>query len=115
MFYQKKTGGCFAVQQTDVPPHQNTAHNVAALKTLQDVMSQIAHNQKDLPAAMQAVVNAGSSEAEQALAAANALLHGLPNVNPQLGPLPQASPQQTSPQVGFRRARRGRFGGLREP
>lgn len=91
-------GGCFPVQQVDITPNQNTPQNIQALKTLPDVMSQIAQNQKDLPAAVQAVQNAGSTEAQQAVAAANALTGGLPNVNPVKAPAQQAAqPQAAQP------------------
>lgn len=81
-------GGCFPVQQTDIAPNQNTAHNVKAFKSLEDVNAQIAKNQANLPAAAKAIAAAGSDGASQALAAANALVGGLPNQNPQLATQP---------------------------
>lgn len=76
------------MQQTDVEPNQNTAHNVKAAKKLEDISSQVAQNQKDLPAAAKAITNAGSDQATQALAAANAVVGGLPNQDPVLAPQP---------------------------
>ncbi|KAJ4421758.1 hypothetical protein N0V82_003602 [Gnomoniopsis sp. IMI 355080] len=99
----KLTGGCIPVQQVDTQPNQNTPQNIQALKTLPDVMSQIAQNTKDFPAAIQAIQNAGSPEAVQAVAVANALTGGLPNANPvkappqQVGQQPQVAQPATEP------------------
>jgi len=65
-------GGCFAVQQTDVTPNQNSAETIATAQTLGGINSQIAENILALPAAIKA--NADSSLAEQGLNVANALL-----------------------------------------
>jgi len=67
-------GGCFAVQQTDVTPSVNSANTINTAQTLEGINNQIAVNQVDLPVAVAANQNAGTNEAVQGLAAANALL-----------------------------------------
>lgn len=67
-------GGCFAIQQTDITPTVNSAETISTAQTLDGINKQIAQNQIDLPAAIQANQNAGSTSAEQGLAAVNALL-----------------------------------------
>lgn len=79
-------GGCFAVQQTDTTPKVNTPGNIATADPLDLVLAQVAQNQQDLPAAIKANKNAGSSQAEQNAAAVNAIL-GTPKT--------KAAPQQT--------------------
>ena len=66
--------GCFAVQQTDITPKVNTPGNIATADPLNEVLAQVAQNQKDLPAAIQANQNAGSTQAQQNLAAVEALV-----------------------------------------
>ncbi|KAH8775007.1 GEgh16 protein [Hyaloscypha sp. PMI_1271] len=66
-------GGCFAVQQTDVTPNANSPATIKTEQTLEGVAAQIAVNQVDLPAAVKANQDA-STEAEQGLLEANALL-----------------------------------------
>ncbi|KAK0611293.1 hypothetical protein B0T14DRAFT_325295 [Immersiella caudata] len=79
-------GGCFAVQQTDITPKVNTPENIATALTIEEAMFEMAQNQKDLPAAIQANQNAGASEAEQNVAGVEALLGT---------PVTTAFPQQT--------------------
>ncbi|KAK1753555.1 hypothetical protein QBC47DRAFT_424107 [Echria macrotheca] len=67
-------GGCFAVQQSDITPKVNTPENIATADTLNDVLSQIAVNQKDLPVAIKANQNAGGTQAQQNAAAVAAIL-----------------------------------------
>ncbi|KXH67080.1 GEgh16 protein [Colletotrichum salicis] len=45
-------GGCFAVQQTDITPKQNTPGNIPTAQTLDGVLKQIQQNVVDLPAAV---------------------------------------------------------------
>ncbi|CAK7234822.1 hypothetical protein SBRCBS47491_009079 [Sporothrix bragantina] len=67
-------GGCFAVQQIDVAATVNTPENIQTGITLDEVNSQVLQDQADLPAALAANAKAGSTEAEQNLAAVNALI-----------------------------------------
>ncbi|KAK0749796.1 hypothetical protein B0T18DRAFT_320985 [Schizothecium vesticola] len=67
-------GGCFAVQQTDITPKVNTPENIATGDTADVIDDQVAQNQKDLPAAIEANQNAGPTEAEQNVAAVEALV-----------------------------------------
>jgi len=66
--------GCFAVQQTDTQPNVNTPANINTQEELEDINKEVASNQAALPAAVEANQNAGSTEAEQNLAAVNAIL-----------------------------------------
>ncbi|KAK1831175.1 hypothetical protein QBC39DRAFT_382541 [Podospora conica] len=79
-------GGCFAVQQTDITPKVNTPENISTGETAEEIAGQVAQNQKDLPAAIRANQNAGGTEAQQNVAAVEALLGT---------PASQASPVQT--------------------
>ncbi|KAK1639283.1 hypothetical protein BDP81DRAFT_448104 [Colletotrichum phormii] len=45
-------GGCFAVQQTDITPKQNTPGNIPTAQTLNGVLKQVQQNVVDLPAAV---------------------------------------------------------------
>ncbi|KAJ0313832.1 uncharacterized protein N0V96_002108 [Colletotrichum fioriniae] len=45
-------GGCFAVQQTDTKPKQNTPANIPTAQTLDGVLKQVQQNIVDLPAAV---------------------------------------------------------------
>lgn len=92
------SGGCVAVQQVDTTPNINTPQNIAAFKSLKDVLSQIDHNDKDFPAALQGIQNAGSDASKQAVDVANELTGGLPNANPVKAPAQQVSPQQQQAQ-----------------
>ncbi|KAK4034529.1 hypothetical protein C8A01DRAFT_39010 [Parachaetomium inaequale] len=69
-------GGCFAVQQTDTTPlpTANDPGNVATEESLEEINSEVASNQAALPAAVEANQKAGGAEAEQNLAAVNAIL-----------------------------------------
>lgn len=67
-------GGCFAVQQTDVTPKVNTAANIDTAQSLDAVLAQVQQNQQDLPAALKANANAGSTEALQNAAAVDQIL-----------------------------------------
>ncbi|KAI2463495.1 hypothetical protein F4781DRAFT_118960 [Annulohypoxylon bovei var. microspora] len=67
-------GGCFPVQQTDVEPSQNTPANIQTNLSLEKVFAQVAQDQKDLPAAVAAIQNAGSDEALQGVAVVSSLL-----------------------------------------
>ncbi|CAK7234029.1 hypothetical protein SCUCBS95973_008794 [Sporothrix curviconia] len=67
-------GGCFAVQQVDVTANVNTPENIETGISLEEVNSQVLQDQADLPAALAANALAGSTEAEQNLAAVNALI-----------------------------------------
>ncbi|KAH8673869.1 GEgh16 protein [Xylariales sp. PMI_506] len=66
-------GGCFAVQQTDIAPHNNTANTIETAQTLAQVEAQIAENQKDLALAVEANREA-STQDQQGLSAVNLLL-----------------------------------------
>ncbi|KAI4860698.1 GEgh16 protein [Hypoxylon rubiginosum] len=57
-------GGCFAVQQTDTTPAENTPQNIETAQTLQGITQQVQQNIADLPAAANALAGAGSSDAE---------------------------------------------------
>ncbi|KAK1494512.1 GEgh16 protein [Colletotrichum cuscutae] len=45
-------GGCFAVQQTDTKPKQNTPANIPTAQTLDGILKQVQQNIVDLPAAV---------------------------------------------------------------
>jgi hypothetical protein len=62
------------VQQVDTTPKVNTPENIATLQTLDAVLKQVAENQADLPVAIAANQEAGSSQADQNLKAVNSLL-----------------------------------------
>lgn len=86
-------GGCFPVQQTDVTPKVNRPDNIETAQALDATLAQVASNQKDLPAAIQANANAGSDEAKQNLAAVEAIL----NINPATSAFPQQTPDLLPP------------------
>jgi len=68
-------GGCFAVQQTDITPNKNSADTIETAQTLAGIQAQVAQNQLDLPAAVQAIASAGSTaEAKQGVALVDNLL-----------------------------------------
>ncbi|KAJ3535945.1 hypothetical protein NM208_g6925 [Fusarium decemcellulare] len=67
-------GGCFAVQQVDTDEKTNTPETITTEQTLKGVEDQVLKNQADFPDAVAANQNAGSDEAEQNKAAADALL-----------------------------------------
>jgi len=68
-------GGCFAVQQTDITPSKNSADTIATAQTLAGIQAQVAQNQLDLPAAVEAIASAGSTaEAKQGVALVDNLL-----------------------------------------
>jgi hypothetical protein len=71
-------GGCFAVQQTDITPKENTPQNIATTQTLGGILDQVQQNQKDLPAAVSAIQ--GSSVDQQGVQVADAILA----VNPEI-------------------------------
>jgi len=68
----------------------NTPENIATFLPLDEVLAQVAQNQKDLPAAIQANQNAGNSEAEQNLAAVEALI-GTPSTTAFAAETPDAA------------------------
>ncbi|ROW04722.1 hypothetical protein VMCG_04875 [Cytospora schulzeri] len=68
-------GGCFAVQQTDTDSKVFTPSDIETATTLDQMLSQVQQDQKDLPAAVAANQNAGSDEAVNNLAAVTSLLH----------------------------------------
>ncbi|XXH04171.1 hypothetical protein Hte_010584 [Hypoxylon texense] len=57
-------GGCFAVQQTDTTPAENTPQNIETAQTLQGITQQVQQNIADLPAAAGALATSGSTDAE---------------------------------------------------
>ncbi|KAH7419060.1 hypothetical protein BKA64DRAFT_633762 [Cadophora sp. MPI-SDFR-AT-0126] len=65
-------GGCFAVQQTDTTPNQNSANTIATAATLPAVLAQVQQDQLDLDAANKA--NQVSGQGAAALKAAGAEL-----------------------------------------
>ncbi|KAI0128587.1 GEgh16 protein [Xylariales sp. AK1849] len=67
-------GGCFAVQQTDVTPNQNTPDNIVTEQTLAGISAQVAQNQKDLSVAKQANIDAPTQD-EQGVQAVDELLN----------------------------------------
>ncbi|KAI1854865.1 hypothetical protein JX265_002504 [Neoarthrinium moseri] len=67
-------GGCFAVQQTDVTPNQNTPQNIATAQTLQGITAQVLQNQKDLGVAVKANADA-PTQADQGVLAVDELLN----------------------------------------
>ncbi|KAK3385140.1 hypothetical protein B0H63DRAFT_179708 [Podospora didyma] len=67
-------GGCFAVQQIDTTPKVNTPENIATADPLDGVLGQVAVNIQDLPKAIKANQDAGSTQAEQNAAAVKAIL-----------------------------------------
>ncbi|KAI0882379.1 uncharacterized protein GGS22DRAFT_51014 [Annulohypoxylon maeteangense] len=67
-------GGCFPVQQVDVTPAQNTPANIKTSLSLEKVFAQVAQDQKDLPAAIAAIKDAGANEALQNVAVVSSIL-----------------------------------------
>lgn len=67
-------GGCFAVQQVDTDEKTNVANSIQTEQSLDNVLNQVQQNQADFKVAVDANRNAGSDEAEQNLAAVNAIL-----------------------------------------
>ncbi|KAK2036549.1 hypothetical protein LZ31DRAFT_571340 [Colletotrichum somersetense] len=66
-------GGCFAVQQTDITPKQNTPANIPTAATLQGVLSQVQQDIVDFPAAVKSNQEA-ATQGEQGLTAVKELL-----------------------------------------
>ncbi|KAE9573314.1 hypothetical protein CGCF415_v012914 [Colletotrichum fructicola] len=66
-------GGCFAVQQTDTTPKQNTPQNIATAQTLENVLTQVQQNAKDLPAAVKSNQEAKTQD-EQGVTAIKEIL-----------------------------------------
>ncbi|KAK2030340.1 hypothetical protein LX32DRAFT_717009 [Colletotrichum zoysiae] len=66
-------GGCFAVQQTDITPKQNTPANIPTAATLQGVLSQVQQDIVDFPAAVKSNQEAATT-GEQGLTAVKELL-----------------------------------------
>ncbi|KAK2005772.1 hypothetical protein LZ32DRAFT_545375 [Colletotrichum eremochloae] len=66
-------GGCFAVQQTDTTPKENTPKNIPTAATLQGVLSQVQQDVVDFPAAVKSNQEA-ATQGEQGLAAVKELL-----------------------------------------
>ncbi|TVY86046.1 hypothetical protein LAWI1_G007584 [Lachnellula willkommii] len=66
-------GGCFAVQQADVTPTNNSANQINTAQSQSAVDAQIGKNQADLPAAVAANQEQGTTDQLKALASANAL------------------------------------------
>ncbi|KAE9370415.1 hypothetical protein N431DRAFT_442254 [Stipitochalara longipes BDJ] len=67
-------GGCFAVQQTDVTATANSANQITTAQTLSGISAQIAENNVDLPVAVAANQQQGTTEQTQANEAVKALL-----------------------------------------
>ncbi|TQN70392.1 hypothetical protein CSHISOI_05106 [Colletotrichum shisoi] len=72
-------GGCFAVQQTDITPKQNTPANIPTAAKLEGVLSQVQQDIVDFPAAVKSNQEA-ATQGEQGLTAVKELL---PNANMQ--------------------------------
>ncbi|KAF3806658.1 hypothetical protein GCG54_00004290 [Colletotrichum gloeosporioides] len=66
-------GGCFAVQQTDTTPKQNTPQNIDTKQTLENVLTQVQQNAKDLPAAVKSNQEAKTQD-EQGVTAIKEIL-----------------------------------------
>ncbi|KAJ0349009.1 hypothetical protein COL26b_001994 [Colletotrichum chrysophilum] len=66
-------GGCFAVQQTDTTPKQNTPQNIPTAQTLENVLTQVQQNAKDLPAAVKSNQEAKTQD-EQGVTAIKEIL-----------------------------------------
>lgn len=71
-------GGCFAVQQTDTRATSNRPETIATEQALGDVLDQVRQNQADFGVAVQANKKAGEDEAQQNLAAVEAILDETP-------------------------------------
>ncbi|PMD46264.1 hypothetical protein L207DRAFT_577133 [Hyaloscypha variabilis F] len=67
-------GGCFAVQQTDVAATANTPNQITTAQTLAGVTAQVAENNVDLPVAVAANQQQGTTEQTQANEAVKVLL-----------------------------------------
>ncbi|RYP76633.1 hypothetical protein DL769_003593 [Monosporascus sp. CRB-8-3] len=67
-------GGCFPVEQVDVEPNVNTPANIETKLSLDGVFKQVANDVADLPAAVAAIQEAGSNQAEQNAAVVSSLL-----------------------------------------
>ncbi|KAH7025132.1 uncharacterized protein B0I36DRAFT_376812 [Microdochium trichocladiopsis] len=65
-------GGCFAVQQTDVKPNANTPDNIVTVATLDQVLKQVAQDQKDFETSVNAIAKSGLND--QGTAVADALV-----------------------------------------
>ncbi|TVY24791.1 hypothetical protein LHYA1_G006839 [Lachnellula hyalina] len=65
-------GGCFAVQQTDVTPTTNSANQINTSQSKSAVDSQVKGNQADLPAAVAANQEQGTTDQLKALSSADA-------------------------------------------
>ncbi|KAK4456465.1 hypothetical protein QBC42DRAFT_190958 [Cladorrhinum samala] len=95
-------GGCFAVQQTDVEPNTNTAENIQANDSLEQVDFEAAANRAALPAAIKANQDAGTDEQSQNLKAVEAILalntatRTFPVVTPTAATVPASSSASSS-------------------
>ena len=81
------------MQQTDVTPRQNRPDNIETAQAIDATLAQVASNQQDLGAAIQANANAGTDEAKQNLAAVEAIL----NIAPTTSQFPQQTPDLVAP------------------
>ncbi|KAK1634251.1 hypothetical protein BDP81DRAFT_324910 [Colletotrichum phormii] len=87
-------GGCFAVQQTDVTPTQNTPQNIQTGAKLKGVLQQVQQDIVDFPAAAAANQKDGTPEQLAATDAANKVL-GAPPVTVKEFPVENTGPSQT--------------------
>ncbi|KAK4160146.1 hypothetical protein QBC43DRAFT_360669 [Cladorrhinum sp. PSN259] len=95
-------GGCFAVQQTDVKPNVNTAENIQANDSLEQVNFEAAANRAALTAAIQANQDAGTDKESQnlkiveAILALNTVTNTFPVVTPTVAPVTQPAASATA-------------------
>ncbi|KAI1763847.1 GEgh16 protein [Hypoxylon sp. FL1150] len=85
-------GGCFAVQQTDTTPAENTPHNIEAFQDLAGITAQVAQNNADLPAAVSALATSGSTDAE----IGSAIVDGIQAADPATDGLTQEATASNS-------------------
>ncbi|KAI1504010.1 hypothetical protein F5X99DRAFT_67504 [Biscogniauxia marginata] len=74
-------GGCFAVQQTDTDPNENTPDNIETAASLKDILAQVQQDIVDLPAAIKGIAESGDTEAEQGLAVIEEIQAANPSTN----------------------------------
>ncbi|KAI0179495.1 hypothetical protein GGR52DRAFT_309286 [Hypoxylon sp. FL1284] len=89
-------GGCFAVQQMDTKPAENTPQNIEAFQSLESINEQIQQNKADLPAASEALANSGKSDAE----IGTAIVEGIQSADPATDGLAQDDTSDNSGNTG---------------
>ncbi|KAI2618059.1 hypothetical protein GGS26DRAFT_596073 [Hypomontagnella submonticulosa] len=94
-------GGCVAVQQTDTKPVENDPHTIPTAQTLEGIEQQIQQNVADLPAAIKALANSGTTDAE----IGTSIIDGIQAADPATDGL--AEDRANSPNTGNTSANNG--------